>query len=140
ARSPAAAPDDGRPPRVLRLGPRTGDALGRDPSDPCRGCWNPNEEDQEGRMNAQMEAHMNEEERQSAQQAGEPSESGLAAQPLTCHLCQRPAVLEVHTTGHTVYGLDACREPTDSGVWVCGSCHRALHRWMDRNPGEEAAM
>jgi len=91
-------------------------------------------------MNAQMEAHMNEEERQSAQQAGEPSESALADQPLTCHLCQRPAVLEVHTTGHTVYGLDACREPTDSGVWVCGSCHRALHRWMDRNPGEEAAM
>ncbi|MGQ7788336.1 hypothetical protein [Nesterenkonia sp. K-15-9-6] len=57
-------------------------------------------------------------------------------EPLTCHLCQRPAVLEVHTTGHHVGQIDECTEPTDEGVWVCRSCHLALHRWMERNPGE----
>lgn len=64
----------------------------------------------------------------------------VADEPLTCHLCQRPAVLEVHTTGHAVYDITACTQPSDSGVWVCRSCHVALHRWMDRNPCEDAAM
>lgn len=64
----------------------------------------------------------------------------VGEEPLTCHICQRPAVLEVHTTGHTVHDIAACRMPSDDGVWVCRSCHEALHRWMETHSGQNLGL
>lgn len=56
-------------------------------------------------------------------------------EPLRCELCQRTMTLSWHSLERDLLDRAECRNSGGEGMWVCGLCEEALHRWMAEHPG-----
>lgn len=47
-----------------------------------------------------------------------------------CHVCQRPVSTRWHCTDGRQLDRAECRAAGEIGVWLCGTCEEAAHRYM----------
>ena len=61
----------------------------------------------------------------------DPAESGMSDDGgARCHVCQRPVSTRWHCTDGRHLDRAECRAAGGTGVWLCGTCEDAAHRYM----------
>ncbi|GAA3686864.1 hypothetical protein GCM10022203_21460 [Micrococcus yunnanensis] len=61
----------------------------------------------------------------------DPAEAGMSTDGgARCHVCQRPVSTRWHCADGRYLDRAECRATGGIGVWLCGTCEDAAHRYM----------